>query len=98
MRDDDLVELAERIALAWARGSGQSEIQKQMAVAPIFTTLREIHDHGYLQDAVFAGIVKLNSVAKLVCCADCERVMRDYSTLARHMKFCVANLGNITIK
>lgn len=98
MRDDDLAELAKQIAQAWARGSGRSEIQGQMAVASIFMTLREIHDHDHQQNAVFAKKPKPSQSVKLVCCPDCERVMRDYSALGRHSRFCVGNMRNVRIK
>ena len=98
MRDDDLAELAKQIAQAWARGNGRSEIQGQAAVASIFMTLREIHEHGHQQNAVFMEKPKSKQSVKLVCCPDCERVMRDYSALGRHSKFCTANLRNVRIK
>ena len=69
-----------------------------MAVASIFMTLREIHDHGNQQHAVFVEKPTSKQSVKLVCCPDCERVMRDYSALGRHSKFCTANLRNIRIK
>jgi hypothetical protein len=95
VRDDDLAELAKQIAQAWARGSGRNEIQGQMAVASIFMTLREIQDHGHQQNAVLVEKPKPKQSVKLVCCPDCERVMRDYSALGRHSKFCTANLRNV---
>ncbi|RAU23460.1 hypothetical protein CU669_04890 [Paramagnetospirillum kuznetsovii] len=98
MRDDDLAELAEQIAQAWARGSGRSETQRQTAVASIFMTLREIHDHGHQLNAAFAEKPEQKQRMKLVCCPHCERVMRDNSALGRHIKFCTYNLRNVRIK
>jgi hypothetical protein len=94
MREDDLAELAERIALAWARGSGRSEKQGQMAVASIITALREAHDHGHGRARAGAEKPGQNTVVRLACCPDCDTILRDPLALIRHSRFCPAGSRN----
>jgi hypothetical protein len=101
MRDDDLARLAEKIALAWAGGDSRAITQKQAVVASVLMTLREINDRrqpqssGDAQSKAADRRSGRDTSVRLICCPECESIMRDAGALARHRRFCVMGMRKV---
>ncbi|CAA7623060.1 conserved hypothetical protein [Candidatus Terasakiella magnetica] len=89
MRDDDLASLADRIAQAWVHCNAGGAQQERALAQLILAELREIHAHGRGRATGVAGAVRSETSVKLICCPECDCILRDYAALARHRRFCV---------